>query len=110
MFALLLIVIGPIINFWGRKFLPLVFGLILGIIVAFIILIICSATGLMDYIDPTVDDGNFWLLLLSFVLIIGFGVGAGILFSRLTAFIGGPLLGFFTGFFSGTILYNLVFI
>ena len=109
---MLLILIGPIINFFGRKFIPVVVGVIGGLIVGMIVLVICAAVGLLDYVNPTVGDSStstFWFFLLAIVLVLLFGIGAGIFLFKFII-LGIVLLGFATGYFLGLMLYYMVFL
>jgi hypothetical protein len=51
--AVFLLVTGPIVTFWGRKFIPWVISIAGGFITFVFVLLLCSISGMLDYIDPT---------------------------------------------------------
>lgn len=76
---------------------------------AFVVLIICSACGLLDYFDPTKSDGAFWQVIVCIVIVLFFSIGFGVILCKFF-FVGVIALGFCCGFLLGTLLYTLVFI
>lgn len=48
-----MIVFGFIVTYFGRKFLPWVVSIVSGTVVFFIVLLLASVFGWLDYIDPT---------------------------------------------------------
>jgi hypothetical protein len=64
---------------------------------------------MLDYIDPSQDGGNVWLVILAFVLSLALAALAGYLLWRFII-IGLVLLGGVAGFLAGTLLYNLVLV
>jgi hypothetical protein len=108
-FAIFFIIAGPIINFFGRKFVPWVIAIISGFAAFLIILLLCSAFGWLNYIDPTQNGGSVGMVILSFVLALLAAVAVGWLMKRFLI-IGVIILGFVAGFVLGGLLYNLVLI
>ena len=74
-------------------------------------LVICSAVGLLDYINPAVSSSTSKLgfFILAIVLVLFFAILVGFLLWKYF-FIGTLILGFATGFCIGSLLYNLVFL
>mmetsp|Transcript_32231 Transcript_32231/g.31541 ORF Transcript_32231/g.31541 Transcript_32231/m.31541 type:complete len:183 (-) Transcript_32231:32-580(-) len=72
-------------------------------------MLICSAIGWLDYIDPTMADeeGSLGLTIVSFLLAIICGAGVGALF-KIFFFYGFVLLGFILGFLGGYAIYALL--
>ena len=110
-FAIILIVGGFVVAFFGARFLPRVVAAVAGIITFLVVMVICSVCGMLSYIDPSAaeDEGSLVLVILAFVLALGLGVLAGLLMSKFF-FYGFVFLGFIGGYFCGGILYSLVFI
>jgi hypothetical protein len=107
--AIFLIVGGFIVTFFGRKWLPWVVAIFTGFATFLIVMLLCSVFGMLNYIDPTQEGGNVGLVILSFILAIGAGVGVGALMKKFIL-IGFAVLGFLAGFFLGNMFYNLVLI
>jgi len=77
--GVLLLIFGPIVNFFGRRFIPWVIAILGGGVSALIVLVFCSAVGMLDYADPTETGGNVGLVILAILLSILAGVGVGFL-------------------------------
>jgi len=107
--AVFLIATGPIVCFWGRKFIPWVISIAGGFITFAFVLLLCSVSGMLDYIDPTQQGGNIGLVLLSFALAAVLGALVGFLLWKFIM-VGLVILGGIAGFFAGTLLYNLVLV
>jgi len=65
--------------------------------------------GMLNYIDPNLSGGSVFLVILSFLLSIGSGVGVGILLKKFFL-IGFVILGGFCGYLLAGLIYSLVFI
>jgi hypothetical protein len=107
--AIILIVAGFIMNWWGGKFIPWVVAIFSGVVTFLVVLLLSSVMGLLDYIDPTQDGGNVGLVVLAFILATAFGVLVGFLMLKFFL-IGFCIMGFFAGYTLGALLYTLVFI
>jgi hypothetical protein len=108
--AIFLLIVGPVITFFGRRFVPYVIAIIGGLVSSVIALCLCSAMGMLDYIDPTsnTEASVFWVVL-AFFLSLGAGVLVGWLLKKFLV-IGLLIIAFVGGFLTGGLLYNLVFI
>jgi len=107
--AVLLIIAGPIINFYGKKFIPIVISVVGGLFTALLVLIFSSSVGMLDYIDPTVPGGNGGMVALAFILAIALGTVVGLLLFKFLV-VGLCIMGACAGFLAGGLLYNLVFL
>lgn len=107
--AVFLFTFGPLFAFFGWKFIKLVVGLSGGLATAFIIFVLCSALGMLDYIDPTKSDGNAGLVALSFILSLGLGVLAGFLLYKFMQ-VGLYVLAFVGGYLFGGLVYNFLLV
>lgn len=107
--AIFLLVVGPVICFFGKRFIPWVIAVIGGVVAFIIVLALCSAMGMLDYIDPTNRESSsvFWVVL-AFFLSLGGGVLTGYLLKRFLI-VGLLVIAFVGGFLVGGLLYNLVF-
>jgi hypothetical protein len=107
--AIFLLVVGPVICFFGKRFIPWVIAVIGGVAAFLITLILCSAMNMLDYIDPTTgsDASVFWVVL-AFFLSLGAGVLVGWLLKKFIV-VGLLIVAFVGGFAAGGLLYNLVF-
>jgi len=108
--AIFLLIVGPIITFFGRKFVPYVIATIGGITGFIIALCLCSAMGMLDYIDPTstADASVFWVVL-AFFLSLGAGCLVGWLLYKFLI-VGLLIVAFVGGFLVGYLLYNFLFL
>jgi len=109
--AIFLLVVGPVICFFGKRFVPWVIAVIGGIVGAVIVLSLCSAMGMLDYIDPTktADDASVFWVVLAFFLSLAAGILIGWLLKKFIV-IGLLAVAFVGGFAAGGLLYNLVFV
>lgn len=109
MLAIFLLVVGPVITFFGKRFIPWVIAVIGGLVAFIVVLSLTSALGMLDYIDPTstTQSSVFWVIL-AFFLSLGSGVLAGWLLKRFLV-VGLLVIAFVGGFIVGGILYNLIF-
>jgi hypothetical protein len=48
-----MLVVGLIVTYYGKRFLPWVIAIFSGGAAFFIVLLLCSVMGMLDYIDPT---------------------------------------------------------
>jgi len=106
--AIFLIAFGTIFNFWGRKWFPYVIAIIGGGTTFIAVMVICSAMGMLDYLEDK-ERGNVGLVVLSFILAIAAGAGVGAFLYKVLR-IGVMVLGGIGGYFLGTLLYTTVFI
>lgn len=94
-------------NFFGRKFFPWVIGILTGGIAFSLVMVFCSAMGMLDKLEG--HEGSIALVVVSFILAIGIGFLVGFLVKKFYDEVGVLLLGGATGYFLGTLIYNLVF-
>lgn len=80
-----------------------------GIITGIVALAVCSALGMLNYIDPTEHGGSVFLVVLGFILSVVAAVLVGILLKRFIL-VGLLALAFVGGYMAGMLLYNLIFI
>jgi len=112
--ALIGIFVGPFINFYGRKFLPWVIGVLSGGIVALAVFIICGFLGLTTYFyyedtaDAGTDEGLYALIAVALSFFAGFGIGYIMKSKFLT--LGFMVLGAIAGVFFGAILFTLALV
>lgn len=107
--GIIMLVVGFLVTYYGKRFLPWVIAIFSGGATFFIVLLFCSLFGMLDYIDPTQDEGSVGLVVLSFLLATAAGVLVGF-FMKKFFFYGFIVLGFIAGYFAGNLLYNLVLI
>jgi len=107
--AVVLLVFGPVLAFFGRKFLPLFLMLIVGFITFCLSMLMCSVLGMLDYIDPTRTGGNIGFCILAFVLSLALAAGAAFLMKHFIK-LGVYVLGGIAGWFLGSLLYDLIFL
>ncbi len=96
---------GPVMNFYGRKFIPWVIGIVSGSAVAFVCIVLCQFMGLLDYF--TTEEGSFPAALISILVSIMIGVVVGFFMKTKLLTIGFCILGGVAGFFMGGIIFNL---
>jgi len=109
--AIFLLVVGPIITFFGRKFVPYVIATIGGIAGFVVALCLCSAMGMLDYIDPTKsaqDVSVAWVVLGFFLSLAAGGLVGWLLYKFLI--VGLLIISFVGGGIIGYLLFNLLFI
>lgn len=98
LFAIILIVAGPIIGLYGVRYFTWTIAGITAFVACFAALMICSILGWMD---------TTLMLSLCFVGSIAVGVGLGYLIKQ-TVWIAIAVLGLFGGFFLGMLLYSII--
>jgi hypothetical protein len=104
--ALFCILVGPIINFFGRKFIPWVIGVVSGSAAFVVCLITFQFIGFLDYFTNSTNEGlSAALISIAMALIIGVAIG----YFMMTKFlmIGLCILGGVAGFFAGGIIFNV---
>jgi hypothetical protein len=109
--AIFLLIVGPVICFFGRRFIPWVIAVIGGLSAFVIALCLCAAFGMLNYIDPTYKEGDssvVWVVI-AFFLSLAAAVVVGWLLKKFIV-VGLLIIAFMGGFFAGGLLYNLVFI
>jgi len=108
--AIFLLIVGPVITFFGKRFIPYVIATIGGIVGGIVVLCLCSAMHMLDYIDPTTtDDASVAWVVLAFFLSLAGGILIGWLFFKFII-VGLLAIAFVGGFMAGGLIYNLVFI
>lgn len=105
--AILFILLGPIMVFYGRKFIPLVVGIMGGFVTFLIIMIFESAFGMLNYVDPTKDGGSLFVTILAFLIAIALGIIAGIVLNRYLM-VGLCIMAGVGGYLAGMVIYNTI--
>ena len=98
LFAIILIVAGPVIGMYGVRYFTWTIAGITAFIAFFAALMICSILGWMD---------TTLLFVICFIASILVGLGLGYLIKK-TVWIAIAVLGLFGGFFIGMLLYSII--
>jgi hypothetical protein len=104
--AIIFILLGPILNFWGRKFIPWVIGIVTGLTAFTVLLIVFQFLGLLDWFDSSKTDTSGVAAFISIVVAIIIGFATGYFFKNKFLKIGFLILGGVAGFFLGGIVYT----
>ncbi len=107
--AVILIVLGAITAFRGRKFFNVLIGVISGLLTFIVSMLIFSAFGMVDYLDPFSKDGSIGVTIVAFLLAIVLAVIVGLLIFKFAALVGLLVLAITVGFFLGITAYNTLF-
>lgn len=104
--------IGPIMLFFGKRFIPWFIGIFGGFITFLVVILLCSIMGLLNYLDPNSQDktgGAGTIMVVSFLLALFSGVLVGWLLKRYLM-VGLCILAGGAGFMLGLMVYNLIFV
>jgi hypothetical protein len=106
--AILMIVFGAIVTFFGRKFFQYTVAVVGAFLTFLIVMLLCSIFGWLNYLEGDHTGGNLALTILSFFLAIGLAVGAGFILNKLIR-VGAIILAGAAGFFLGITVYQFAF-
>ena len=101
-----MIVIGGVVNFFGRKFFQYTLAALGFLFGSMTSLLLLSLAGLLDGLNN--DNKPLWLAIVCIVICIGLGVLCGWLLFR-TWMIGACIVGAIAGTFGAIVLYQTVF-
>ena len=104
--AILLIVAGAFIAFYGRKFFKWTISIVSGGMTFFILMLLFSAFGMLKRLEGN-KEGSVFLVVLAFFLAIGLGVLVGFIILKLQRY-GAAILIATVGFFAGVNIYNIL--
>jgi len=104
--ALVLIAFGIITTFRGMEFFNWVVSVLTGGIAFTASMLLFSAFGMVDYLDPVAAEGSLVMSVLSIVLAIIIAAFVGYFFYNFADEIGVLTIGGIGGFFIGVTLYN----
>lgn len=91
------------------KFFDLLIGVLTGCTAFLIAMLLFSAFGWVDYLDPISAEGTIGMAILSFVLAIAFGFLVGWFLKKNALTFGILALGVIIGFSLGSMCYNTFF-
>ncbi len=105
--GLLLICFGILGTFFGRRFLKIVLAS-LGFMIGFLTtMLLCSYTGMLDYLTSDRKDAKLYLVIIAFILALVIGGALGYLLIRIIR--GGvKFIATIGGLFLGYMIYNLI--
>jgi len=98
------LVLGLVVNFFGRRFFPYVIAIIGGGMAFLCTMLLCSVVGMMQSMEGN-GRGHIGLTILAFIISGAVGVAIGWLLKSMIK-IGACVLGGVAGFFLGFTLYN----
>lgn len=104
--AVLMIVFGAVVTFFGMKFFRYTIAVAAGGATFLVSMLLLSVFGMLDGLSK--EHGSIALAVLGFIIGLGLAVLAGYLLFKLEK-IGATLIAATCGFVLGTTLYNLVF-
>lgn len=108
--AILLLLVGPYMLFYGRKHIDVILYIATAIVFFYMSLYLFKRLGMLDYIDKSaLVSGNLGLTIFAFALAIGIAGLAGHTSSTFQP-LGKLFLGALAGYFFGSFVYNLFFI
>lgn len=100
----ILIVVGVIVNFFGRAWFKHVIAGVGGGMTFLIVMLLCSVMGMLNSLEGH-GKGHIALAVLAFIISIGLAVLTGFILKKVVR-AGAAVLGALGGFFLGFALYN----
>lgn len=104
-----MLIFGYVATYYGREYFRSTVGLIGGATTFFLMMLILSHLGFLDYLDPITKTGSLVLSIISVLLALFVALVVGVFFAYEGFIFGMVVVGMLNGLLTGVILYNLIF-